>query len=271
MLEGDEGWVDGCCGCMEAAALCCCGLGSNWMTMQTTPFLSFQWCSVSSSTLQAMLLPCLALPCMGASPAQPVAAEHCCLSGVSCPASWPSHLVTSFPRIERLRPELLPAWAKQQCDTSSLPGRQPFGTEHRALVWLCPQAQSLAVEVATRPALAAAEAGRCSMGSLTGRRDERQEPICTRKAMGPAQAYWQALLAGDRGTLAEVLSSPQHLSPNAVFDTSNLEEWKDYRFNFRRLSMWGQRGLLSRRSEPFAYATGRYCCWDCVSWVLFWL
>lgn len=61
MLEGDEGWVDGCCGCMEAAVLCCCGLGSNWMMMQTTPFLSFQWCSVSSSTLQAMLLPCPAL------------------------------------------------------------------------------------------------------------------------------------------------------------------------------------------------------------------
>lgn len=110
------------------------------------------------------------------------------------------------------------------------------------------------------------------MGSLTGRSDEHQEPICTRKATGPAQAYWQALLAGDRGTLAEVLSSPQHqLSPNVVFDTSNLEEWKDYRFNVRRLSMQGQRGLLSRRSEPFAYATGRYCCWDCVSWVLFWL
>lgn len=33
--------------------------------------------------------------------------RHCCLLGVSCPASWPSHLVTSFPRIERLRPELL--------------------------------------------------------------------------------------------------------------------------------------------------------------------
>lgn len=71
------------------------------------------FCIILFPTSYAAALPCPALPCMGASPAQPVAAEHCCLSGVSCPASWPSHLVTSFPRIERLRPELLPAWAKQ--------------------------------------------------------------------------------------------------------------------------------------------------------------
>lgn len=85
--------------------------------------------------------------------------------------------------------------------------------------------------------------GCCLMGSVTGRGGKSQEPICTRKAVGPAQAYWQALLTGDRGTVAEILSDPQNnLSPNAVFDTSDLEEWKNYRFNLRRLSTQGGSG-----------------------------
>lgn len=81
------------------------------------------------------------------------------------------------------------------------------------------------------------------MGSSTGRRDESQEPIRTRQADGPAQVFWQALLAGDQGTVAEILRDPENnLSPNAVFDTSDLEEWKNYRFNPRGLSMGEQWG-----------------------------
>lgn len=81
------------------------------------------------------------------------------------------------------------------------------------------------------------------MGSITGGRDESQEPIRTRQAAGPAQVFWQALLAGDRETVAEILRDPQNnLSPSAVFDTSDLEEWKNYRFNTRRLSTWEQWG-----------------------------
>lgn len=81
------------------------------------------------------------------------------------------------------------------------------------------------------------------MGDITGRGDKSQEPICTRRADGPAQVYWQALLTGDQGVVAEILSDPQNnLSPNAIFDTSDLEEWKNYRFNFRRLSTWGAAG-----------------------------
>ncbi|XP_014813495.1 PREDICTED: ankyrin repeat and SOCS box protein 10 isoform X4 [Calidris pugnax] len=77
------------------------------------------------------------------------------------------------------------------------------------------------------------------MGSVVDRGDESCEPICTRKVEGPAQVYWQALLAGDQGVVAEILSDHQNnLSPNAVFDTSDLEEWKNYRFNFRRLRLW---------------------------------
>ncbi|XP_009867250.1 PREDICTED: ankyrin repeat and SOCS box protein 10 [Apaloderma vittatum] len=63
---------------------------------------------------------------------------------------------------------------------------------------------------------------------------EIEDPI--RRQM---EAYWQALLAGDQGAVAEILGDPHsNLSPNAVFDTSDLEEWKNYRFNIRRLSMW---------------------------------
>lgn len=81
------------------------------------------------------------------------------------------------------------------------------------------------------------------MGSTAGRGDKSQEPICTQKADGPARAYWQALLTGDRGAVAEILSHPQNnLCPNTLFDTSDLEEWKNYRFNIRRLST--QRGRL---------------------------
>lgn len=81
------------------------------------------------------------------------------------------------------------------------------------------------------------------MGSIMGGRDESWEPIRTQQVDGPAQVFWQALLAGDHGTVAEILRDPQNnLSPNAVFDTSDLEEWKNYRFNPRGLSMGEQWG-----------------------------
>uniref|UniRef100_A0A8D0H144 Ankyrin repeat and SOCS box containing 10 n=1 Tax=Sphenodon punctatus TaxID=8508 RepID=A0A8D0H144_SPHPU len=45
------------------------------------------------------------------------------------------------------------------------------------------------------------------------------------KTAGSAQAYWQALLAADLGTVASLLSNPQSgLSPTLMFDTSNLED-----------------------------------------------
>ncbi|XP_059585290.1 ankyrin repeat and SOCS box protein 10 [Alligator mississippiensis] len=65
------------------------------------------------------------------------------------------------------------------------------------------------------------------------------DPIVTKKAEGPAWAYWQALVEGDVGALSRLLGDPQAaLGPNAVFDTSDLEEWKNYRFNFRCLRLW---------------------------------
>lgn len=64
----------------------------------------------------------------------------------------------------------------------------------------------------------------------------------TAKAEGPARAFWQALLAGDGCTILCLLGDPESgVGPNAIFDTSNLDEWKEYRFNFRWLSvLWGE-------------------------------
>ncbi|XP_051466987.1 ankyrin repeat and SOCS box protein 10 isoform X2 [Apus apus] len=77
------------------------------------------------------------------------------------------------------------------------------------------------------------------MGSSPRREGRSQEAIRTRTVGGPAQDYWQALLRGDQEVVAKILSDPQNnLSSNAVFDTSDLEEWKNYRFNIRRLRLW---------------------------------
>nr|XP_033788640.1 ankyrin repeat and SOCS box protein 10 isoform X2 [Geotrypetes seraphini] len=63
--------------------------------------------------------------------------------------------------------------------------------------------------------------------------------IETRKAEGLAQEYWQALLQGDVKIVTRITSDPQSsLHPNTVFDTSDLEEWKNYRFNTRWLRLW---------------------------------
>ncbi|XP_062474144.1 ankyrin repeat and SOCS box protein 10 isoform X2 [Pezoporus occidentalis] len=79
----------------------------------------------------------------------------------------------------------------------------------------------------------------CIMSSIRGRGGKSQEPICIQKVDGPAQTYWQALLTGDQEVVAEILSNSQNnLSPSAVFDTSDLEEWKNYRFNIRWLRLW---------------------------------
>nr|XP_009668801.1 PREDICTED: ankyrin repeat and SOCS box protein 10 [Struthio camelus australis] len=100
------------------------------------------------------------------------------------------------------------------------------------------------------------ESGYCIMGTA----DKNQEPICTRKVNGPAQAYWQALLRGDQGIIAEILSNPQNnLSPSSVFDISNLEEWKNYRFNFRWLTSTDcVRLLLSFGADPEAVSEDGY-------------
>lgn len=63
-------------------------------------------------------------------------------------------------------------------------------------------------------------------------------PIVTRTASGPALAFWQAVLAGDAGSASRILSdSSTGLAPDSVFDTSDPERWRDFRYNIRALSM----------------------------------
>ncbi|XP_053114728.1 ankyrin repeat and SOCS box protein 10 isoform X2 [Hemicordylus capensis] len=65
------------------------------------------------------------------------------------------------------------------------------------------------------------------------------EPILTRKAEGAAQAFWQALLSGDGCAILCLLGDPESgVGPNCVFDTSDLDEWKNYRSNSRWLRLW---------------------------------
>ena len=63
------------------------------------------------------------------------------------------------------------------------------------------------------------------------------EPINTRRAKGPVLAFWQALPAGDSCAILCLLKdSESGVGPNSVFDTSDLDEWKNYRSNSRWLS-----------------------------------
>ncbi|XP_053409807.1 ankyrin repeat and SOCS box protein 10 isoform X4 [Nycticebus coucang] len=64
-------------------------------------------------------------------------------------------------------------------------------------------------------------------------------PIVTRTASGPALTLWQAVLAGDAGSVSHILAdSSTGLAPDSVFDTSDPERWRDFRFNIRALRLW---------------------------------
>ncbi|XP_049633962.1 ankyrin repeat and SOCS box protein 10 [Suncus etruscus] len=64
-------------------------------------------------------------------------------------------------------------------------------------------------------------------------------PIVACTASGPALAFWQAVLAGDAGSISHILSdSGLGLAPDSVFDTSDPERWRDFRFNIRALRLW---------------------------------
>lgn len=75
-------------------------------------------------------------------------------------------------------------------------------------------------------------------------------PIVTRTASGPALAFWRAVLAGDVGSVSRILAdSSNGLAPDSIFDTSDPERWRDFRFNIRALSMGQGNGGGSWSSE----------------------
>ncbi|XP_061112465.1 ankyrin repeat and SOCS box protein 10 isoform X2 [Conger conger] len=85
----------------------------------------------------------------------------------------------------------------------------------------------------------------------------RNDVIATAKATGPPLQFWNALLVGDHLTLITIMDDPDgcHII-NSIYDTSNIEEWKDYRFNYRGLRLWS----LTYEQElttPLHIAAGR--------------
>lgn len=66
----------------------------------------------------------------------------------------------------------------------------------------------------------------------------RNDVIATAKATGEILQFWNALLVGDELTIISVIDDPEYTYlVDAVYDTSNIDEWKNYRFHYRDLSM----------------------------------
>lgn len=65
----------------------------------------------------------------------------------------------------------------------------------------------------------------------------RNDVIATAKATGCVLQFWNSLLVGDDLTILSIVDDDEyeHLI-DAIFDTSNIEEWKNFRFNYRCLS-----------------------------------
>lgn len=99
-------------------------------------------------------------------------------------------------------------------------------------------------------------------------------PISIRTASGPALAFWQAVLVGDVCSVSRILSdSSTGLAPDSVFDTSDPERWRDYRFNIRALSTgWGMEGSEWERGglqTEFWVPSFRLCGRHPLDWQLF--
>ncbi|XP_004629042.1 ankyrin repeat and SOCS box protein 10 isoform X2 [Octodon degus] len=146
------------------------------------------------------------------------------------------------------------SWSPEECRGQ----RQPQGDRH-----------TLCARLVERPGSGSEEAPEPRLG-----------PIATRTASGPALAFWQAVLAGDAGSVSRILSdSSASLAPDSVFDTSDPERWRDFRYNIRALRLWSltyqeelttplhvaaSRGhtevlrlLLRRRAQPDSAPGGR--------------
>lgn len=65
----------------------------------------------------------------------------------------------------------------------------------------------------------------------------RNDVIATAKATGCILQYWNSLLVGDELTVLSIVDDKEYVYlVDAIFDTSNIDEWKNFRFNYRGLS-----------------------------------
>lgn len=77
-------------------------------------------------------------------------------------------------------------------------------------------------------------------------KDYRNDVIATAKASGCVLQFWNSLLVGDELTLISIIDDDEYeYLIDAVYDTSNIEEWKNYRFNYRGLSRFGKSTHIS--------------------------
>ncbi|XP_066242235.1 ankyrin repeat and SOCS box protein 10 isoform X2 [Saccopteryx leptura] len=105
------------------------------------------------------------------------------------------------------------SWSPEECKGQE----EPLGDRH-----------ALCARLVENPGSGSAEQSEAGPG-----------PIVTCTASGPALAFWQALLAGDVGLVSHILAdSGTGLAPDSIFDISNPERWRDFRYNIRALRLW---------------------------------
>lgn len=65
----------------------------------------------------------------------------------------------------------------------------------------------------------------------------RNDVIATAKATGCVQRFWNSLLVGDELTILSIVDEEEYdYLIDAVYDTSDIDEWKSFRFNYTCLS-----------------------------------
>ncbi|XP_056246439.1 ankyrin repeat and SOCS box protein 10 isoform X2 [Seriola aureovittata] len=67
----------------------------------------------------------------------------------------------------------------------------------------------------------------------------RNDVIATAKATGCVLQFWNSLLVGDELTVLSIVDDDEYgYLIDATYDTSNIEEWRNFRFNYRGLRLW---------------------------------
>ncbi|KAM3604474.1 uncharacterized protein V6R79_011558 [Siganus canaliculatus] len=67
----------------------------------------------------------------------------------------------------------------------------------------------------------------------------RCDVIATAKATGCVLQFWNSLLVGDDLTIVSIVDDDEYdYLIDAIYDTSNVEEWRNFRFNYRCLRLW---------------------------------
>lgn len=69
------------------------------------------------------------------------------------------------------------------------------------------------------------------------KKNYRNDVIATARASGCVLQFWNSLLVGDEVTVISIIDDPEYMHlMDAIYDTSDIEEWKNFRFNYRGLS-----------------------------------